>query len=170
MHFQNHCQLIVVYRSTQRHGHTYCSGRKKNLQGLLNLAVVLFFLFYRERGKFRLNIFSWACMNTICLRLFFLDLKRIYVNYFSTLTLFFRMGDILPICKPLLYAELKITTIRNGAASICDEEYKLSNKTLRVFVSQDKIIHKYQMCVLLVMFKRITYLPGQILTTQKVHP
>lgn len=42
------------------------------------------------------------------------------------------MGDILPICKPLLYAELKITTIRNGAASICDEEYKLSNKTLRV--------------------------------------
>lgn len=109
----------------------YCWGRKI-LQGLLNSAVVIIFLFYIERDKFRLKIVSRARTNTICLGLFFLDLKRIYVNNFSALTLFFRMGDILPICKPVLYAELKISPIRHGAASICDEEYKLSHKTLRV--------------------------------------
>lgn len=49
------------------------------------------------------------------------------------------------------------------------ESQPLKSYKLTVFVSRDKNIHKYQMCVLLVLFKRAAYLPGQILTSQKVH-
>lgn len=56
------------------------------------------------------------------------DLCQLHLHFNSV----FRTGDTLPICEPLLYGELKITAIGNGAASICDEGYKPSNKTLRV--------------------------------------